>query len=146
LSPETQVQFPSQQLKPTLYTTPVSAPGENLRHWQVGADFQKVPSGATADIVYEHISPGLFLRPGIGSTSMALAIEVETVELSRWLLLPRGREYRTWQLIRYLTGSPEVVESVTPVTEFRSNDYTILAFKLLALKAGYTYELTWFYR
>jgi len=146
LSPETQVQFPSQQLKPTLYTTPVSAPGENLRHWQVGADFQKVPSGATADIVYEHISPGLFLRPGIGSTSMAFAIEVETVELSRWLLLPRGKEYRTWQLIRYLTGTPEVVESVTPVTEFRSNDYTILAFKLLALKAGYTYELTWFYR
>ena len=28
----------------------------------------------------------------------------------------------------------------------RSNDFTILAFKLLALKAGYTYELTWFYR
>ena len=49
-------------------------------------------------------------------------------------------------MIRYPTGTSEMVESIKPVTEFRVNDSTILAFKLLALKAGYTYELTWFYR
>jgi len=32
------------------------------------------------------------------------------------------------------------------VSEYLADDYTILAFKLLSLKAGYTYELTWLYR
>lgn len=31
------------------------------------------------------------------------------------------------------------------VTRYLAQDYSILAFKLLALKPGYTYELTWFY-
>ena len=60
--------------------------------------------------------------------------------------MPQGRVYRAWQLVRYPKGSPDKVENVKPVSEFRANDFTILAFKLLALKAGYTYELTWFYR
>ena len=105
-----------------------------------------MPAGETADIIYEHRSPGLFLRAGIASTSLTFDIEAETVEMDGWLLLPHGREYRTFQLIRYPTGRLQPVESVTPVTVFRSNDFTILAFRLLALKAGYSYELTWFYR
>lgn len=35
-------------------------------------------------------------------------------------------------------GRPQFSES--------TDDNTILAFKLLSLKAGYTYELTWHYR
>ena len=31
------------------------------------------------------------------------------------------------------------------VTQYLSEDSTILAFKLLSLKAGYTYEITWYY-
>ena len=68
------------------------------------------------------------------------------MELTRWLLLPQGREYRTFQLIRYKTGKPEVAENVKIVTEYLADDYTILAFKLLSLEAGYTYEITWFYQ
>ena len=57
----------------------------------------------------------------------------------------RGVEYRSFQLIGYPMGNPELVDIMKPVTEFRSNDFKILAFKLLGLKAGYTYELSWFY-
>ncbi|WP_162820747.1 patatin-like phospholipase family protein [Microvirga calopogonii] len=148
ISPDTQVRFPPQQLKPELYSRGLAGPGpdESLRHWEVGADFGKVPAGETADLIYEHRSPGLFLRTGIASTSLTFDIEADTVEMDAWLLLPRGREYRTFQLIRYPTAGRQPVESVTPVTEFRSNDFTILAFRLLALKAGYSYDLTWFYR
>jgi hypothetical protein len=71
---------------------------------------------------------------------------METIELTRWLLLPAGKEYRNFQLIRYESGKPETTEKVNIVTEYLSDDYTILAFKLLSLKAGYTYELTWFYQ
>ncbi len=148
LSPATQVRFPSQQLRPTLYSRKIesSASGEKLVHWEIGADFSKVPAGEMADLIYEHLSPGLFLRDGVGSTTLTFEVEAETAELSRWLMLPKGTEYRSFQLIRYPTGKPELSENVKPVTEYLADDFTILAFKLLSLKAGYTYEITWFYR
>ena len=85
------------------------------------------------------------MRDGVGSTTLAFDVEAETVELSRWLLLPQGKAYRSFQLIRYETGKPETAENVKVVTEYLADDFTILAFKLLALKSGYTYEITWFY-
>jgi hypothetical protein len=49
-------------------------------------------------------------------------------------------------LIRYPIGKPDASEHVDLVTRFLADDNTILAFKLLALKPGYTYEMTWSYR
>jgi hypothetical protein len=148
LSPETQVRFPPQQLKPKLYSRKlgVSNRGESLIRWEVGADFEKVPVGDIVDIMYEHISPGIFVRGDAESSTLAFDVEAETVELSRWLLMPQGREYREFQLIRYQTGKPDTAEKAPIVTEYLADDYTILAFKLLSLKPGYTYEITWFYR
>jgi hypothetical protein len=148
LSPDTQIRFPAQQLSPKLYSRNLedSPRGERLVHWEVGADFLKVPPGDAVDIVYEHISPGLFVREGAGSSTLAFDVEAETVELSRWLLLPLGQVYRTFQLIRYETGKPDVVENVNVVTRYLADDNTILAFKLLSLEAGYTYEITWFHQ
>ncbi len=147
-SPETQIRFPPQQLDPKLYSRPLEdpRPGEKRVHWEVGTSFQKVPAGDAVDIVYEHISPGTFLRKGAGFATLAFEVEAETVELTRWLLLPQGRQYRTYQLIRYQTGKLETTENVKVVTEYLAKDYTILAFKLLSVEAGYTYEITWFYR
>lgn len=148
LSPNTQVRFPPQQLTPKLYSSPLTINGQasKLRQYEIGADFKRVPTGEPVDIIYEHSSPGLFLREGIESTMLTFAVEAETIELSRWLLMPTGREYRSFTMVRYPTGKPLEVEIVKPVTEFRANDYTILAFKLLALRKGYTYELTWYYK
>jgi hypothetical protein len=136
------------ELAPTLYAQPVdtAGDGEKLVRFEIGADFQKVPSGESVDLIYEHCSPGLFLRSGIESTTLSFDIEVETIELTRWLLLPLGREYKNFQLIRYETGKPETTEKVNITTEYLAKDYTILAFKLLSLKPGFTYELTWYYR
>lgn len=147
ISPDTRVRFPAQQLRPRLYLENLTNPRfDESRPWLVGADFSRVPVGEPVDIIYEHSSPGLFLHNRIESTSLSFEVETETVELSRWLLMPSGREYRSYRLVRYPKFKPEAVEIVKPVTEFRANDFTILAFKLLALNAGYTYELTWFYR
>jgi hypothetical protein len=147
-SPATQVRFPPQQLKPKLYSRQVDDPanGEKQFRWEVGADFSKVPAGDSADLIYEHLSPGVFLRAGVGSTTLAFDVEADTAELTRWLLMPQGREYRSFQVIRYEMGKPETAENVKLVTEYLADDFTILAFKLLALKAGHTYEITWFYR
>jgi len=148
LSPQTQVRFPPQQLQPKLYSRNLesSQRGEKLVHWEVGADFRKVPAGDSVDLVYEQFSPGLFLGEGVGSNTLVFDVEAETVELTRWLLMPEGREYRNFQLIRYKTGRRETAEQVKLTTEYLADDFSILAFKLLSLKAGYTYELKWFYR
>ena len=147
-SPETQIRFPPQQLTPKLYSRNLeSSPGgEKQVRWEVGADFVKVPAGDYVDLIYEHLSPGTFVARGRGSTTLSFDVEAETVELSRWLLLPKGKEYTSYQLIRYQTGKPETAENVKIATEYLADDSTILAFKLLSLKAGYTYDITWFYR
>ncbi len=147
-SPEAQVRFPPQQLKPKLLRGSLSnnPRGEKQVRWEATVDFQKVPDGESLDIIYEHLSPGEFLRHVEGSTTLTFDVEVETAELNRWLLLPQGKEYRSFNLIRYETGKPDAVEQVRLVTEYLADDYSILAFKLLSLKAGYTYELTWYYR
>jgi hypothetical protein len=52
----------------------------------------------------------------------------------------------SFRIIRYKTGKPEEVEAVKVVTEYLAEDFTILAFKLLSLKPGYTYEVSWSYQ
>ena len=41
---------------------------------------------------------------------------------------------------------PAKVEEVKLVTEYLAEDSTILAYKLLSVDAGYTYEVTWYYK
>ena len=77
---------------------------------------------------------------------MAFPVEVETAELTNWLLLPKGNQFREYRLIRYQTGKPESAEEVNVVTRYLAHDYSILAFKLLALKPGSTYEVNWVYK
>ena len=147
-SPDTKVRFPTQVLSPTLHSRPLgdSAGSASRTHWAVYADFTKVPPGEAVDLMYEHESPGLFVREGNGAATLSFEVEAETVELTRWLLLPQGRRFHDYRLVRYKTGKPETAEDVYVVTQYLARDHSILAFKLLALPAGYTYDLTWFYR
>jgi len=66
--------------------------------------------------------------------------------VTRWILIPKGREYRSFRVARYKTEEPDKLEPVRIVTEYLAEDYTILAYKLLSVKAGYTYEVTWYYK
>jgi hypothetical protein len=147
-SPTVQVRFPPQQLRPSLSMSRVdsSVPGQKECHWGASYDFQKVPAGEPVDLVVEYFSPGQFLQQGENSTSFHFDTEAETAELTRWTLMPEGKEYRSFRIIRYETGKPEKVEAVRVTTEYLADDYTILAFKLLALKPGYTYEVSWVYK
>ncbi|HLJ50312.1 MAG TPA: hypothetical protein VKU01_30065 [Bryobacteraceae bacterium] len=86
------------------------------------------------------------MRRDENSTTLAFDILGETAELTRWILLPKGREYRSFNMIRHKTGEPETTEAVKIVNEYLADDYTILAYKLLSVPTGYTYEVTWYYR
>jgi len=146
-SPDTQVRFPAQDLKPTLYAQEMGndARGQRMVHWTVAVDLKRVPPGDFVEIIYEHISPGVFVTEGMSSNTLSYSVEAPTVELTRWLLMPEGKKYKNFQLIRFRTGNPDAAESVKLATEYLPGDKDILAFKLLALEAGYTYELSWFY-
>ena len=118
-----------------------------MNRWEVIFDFQLVPPGDFVDVLFEYHSPGSFMKRGESSTTLVFNIvKAETAELTTWILMPKGHEYRSFRILRYPRGSPEKVEEVKLVTEYLADDSTILAFKLLALKPGYIYELTWLYK
>jgi predicted acylesterase/phospholipase RssA len=147
-SPLTQVWFPPQQLRAHLHMSRLEgpAPGEKRCRWQASWDFAKVPAGDYVDLIYEHYSPAVFLRREDTSTSIAIPVQVDTAEATRWFLMPEGREYKSFRIVRYETGKPEKAEPVNVVAEFLAEDHTILAYKLVSVKSGYTYEVTWHYK
>ena len=66
--------------------------------------------------------------------------------MTRWFLLPKGREYRSYQIVRYKTGEPRTAQFVKGLTDYMADDPTIIAFKMASVKAGFTFEVTWFYK
>ena len=47
---------------------------------------------------------------------------------------------------RHQTGKPETSEVFRPVTEYLADDSTIIAFKLVGLDPGWTYQVLWVYK
>jgi len=147
-SPQTAVRFPPQQLQPKLCMsrTEGSTSAEKEYHWRASYDFQHVPAGEFVDLLVEYHSPGRHLRRGGNGTAMVFPIRADTAELTAWILMPEGEQYESFRIVRYETGKPEKVEAVKVVTEYLAEEFTIIAFKLLSLKAGYSYEVSWTYR
>lgn len=146
--PEAQFRFPPSHYQPRLRRMCV----ENTRtqetscQFEVSIDLSKVPNGQVVDVIYEHYSCGDFLQGGEHSTTVALSSEVDAPEVTRWILLPRGKEYQRYQIVRYETGKPRTAEVVKGLTDYMVDDPSIIAFKMASVKAGYTFEVTWFYK
>jgi hypothetical protein len=147
-SPKTAVRFPPQELPTSLRVCGLeNASGpEKLQHLEAAYDFTHVRAGDLADVFFDYHSPGLFVRRGENSSTFTWEPEAECGELTIWILMPEKQDYKSYRILRYKTGEPEKMEDFKPVTEFLADDYTILAFKMLSLKHGYTYELTWYYK
>jgi predicted acylesterase/phospholipase RssA len=147
-SPLTQVRFPPMDVPAKIRKSNVesSVPGQKECYWEASFDLERVLPGEFVDLIFEELSPGQFLRRGQNSTTLAAEIHVDTAEVTRWILVPKGRDYRNFRVVRYKTDKPDQVEPVRIVTEFLAQDYTILAYKLLSVDAGYTYEVTWYYK
>jgi hypothetical protein len=148
-SPKAEVRFPRQELAPTVLKSrnvETSVPGRKECVWQMNCDFQRVPPGESVDLRVDFQSPGQNVQSGEQSTMIAYEIQAETSELTAWILMPKGKEYRSFRVTKHETAKPEKVERVKLVTEYLADDYTILAFKLLSLKPRYTYEVSWIYK
>ena len=66
--------------------------------------------------------------------------------MTAWILMPQGKEYANFRVIRHKKGKRDKAEPVRVVTRYLSEDYTIIAFKLLSLSGDYDYEVSWTYR
>jgi hypothetical protein len=145
--PAATFRFPRQELTPTLLRCldPRGAGPERLARWEVSYDVRSVPVGQPVNLLVEHQGAGMYLRANANSTTVPLNVRADTAELTAWILMPEGREYANFRVIRH-DGKHGAVEKVHVVTEFLADDATILAFKLLSLKAGYSYEVSWTYK
>ena len=78
--------------------------------------------------------------------AMGLPVRWPTAELTAWILMPEGKEYRSFRIVRHVTGNPGSVDAVKPSTGYLADDFSVIAFKLLSLKPGYTYVVSWSYK
>jgi predicted acylesterase/phospholipase RssA len=147
-SPQIAVRFPPQQLRARLRMCEVegSVAGQEVCRWEADFDFLGVPPGDFVEVMLDERSPGMYLEGGMGGAGITFQTNAETGELATWLLMPRGKEYRSFHISRYQTGKPETSEAFRPVTEYLADDYTIIAFKLVSLDAGWTYQVRWIYK
>ena len=144
----TVARFPRQRLHPKFYMGNLEtlATGETRCRWQAPFDLRQVPAGEFVDLISEHYSPGGYLQRRENGTTLPFVLRTPTAELTTWILMPTGKEYRDFRILRHETGRPEKSIAIRPVTEYLSDDATVIAFKLLALKPGYTYEVNWSYK
>jgi hypothetical protein len=147
-SPLTQVRFPPQELQPKLlvHREEDGSTGAQYCRWEMSVDCKKVAPGDLVEILEENLSPGEFVRDNGGSATLTFEPLAKTAELTRWILMPEGSQYKSHRLMRHERGKPDTAEVFKFATEYLATNYSILAFKLLGLEPGYVYELTWYYK
>jgi hypothetical protein len=146
-NPKVEVTFPQQQLSAKLRVSRDKMAGGHMSStWELAYDFSKVPAGDVVDVTYKMLSVGNSWQSGKDLSAVHFPVRTPVAELNIWILMPAGKQYRQYSMIRYPTSKPDTVEEVKLVTEYLAEDATILAFKILSLQAGYTYELRWLYK
>ncbi len=141
------IRFPPQELPAKLRVSRRQTDAGVRRFvWEASYDFRTLPRGQMADLLYRYVVTGSLQEAADDLNTLRFPIENATAELNFWILMPEGREYSEYKLTRFPTDKPAQLEPFRPATEYLADDYTILAFKLLSLKAGYTYELRWDYK
>jgi predicted acylesterase/phospholipase RssA len=147
-SPKTETRFPPQQFPAKVRMSEVknSVPGQEECRWEASFDFEHLPPGDFADLVIEELSPGQYLDRKRSGSGLTFRIQAPTAELTTWILMPRGKEYENFRISRHQPGKPETAENFRPVTEYLADDFTIIAFKLVGLEAGWEYDVSWIYK
>jgi hypothetical protein len=111
--------------------------------FEVAFNLSKVPIKDAIDLPIEFMSS----EPATGAADSAtFYVDDETGILSCWLLLPEGKQYHNFELLRYQNGKESVPERVNPAYQFDTLEGQVLAFALLNVKPGFTYEARWEHR
>src|SRR3954454_1709154 len=98
---KTVARFPSQEVQPKLVRSIIEGAdtGQKTARWQAIFDVQQVPNGDPVDLIVQDYSPGLYLRRSESCSIIPIHIYTPTAELTLWVLLPTGREYKSWRVV-----------------------------------------------
>ncbi len=110
---------------------------------EIAYDLAKLPAHEVVDLPIElvlHETPSRLLQ------AVSFGVESDAALMNGWLLLPEGRRYRNFELLRYRAGAVTAPEFVVPANLVDSMDGQILGFSLLSLEPGFRYECRWSYR
>lgn len=114
-----------------------------LTVFEVEFDLSKVPARDVVDLSFEmqihDISP-------VDNQLINFYVDAETGLLSYWLLLPQGKRAERFELLRYANEKGQAPVSVIPAHQLDAVGDQMLAFTLLSLKPGLTYECRWAYQ
>ncbi len=120
-----------------------SADSPPVNVFEVVFDLSKLPPQEAVDLPIEFMSR----QPATGAAdSASFYVDDETGLVSCWLLLPEGRQYQNFELLRFQNGKEKVPERVTPAYNFDTLEGRVLAFGLLNVEPGFTYEARWEHR
>ena len=117
--------------------------GQSVQVFEMAFDLSKVPGHEVVDLPIELLlreTPPDLLR------SVSFSVDSETALLTGWVVLPEGKQYEDFNLLRYPIGNETGPERVIPANLVNSMNGQILAFSLLSLKPGFRYECRWSYR
>ena len=112
---------------------------------EVAFDLSKVPVDEVVDLPIELMSN----EPAHSVVQAAtFYVDFDTGMLSYWLLLPEGKRYQNFEMLRYPSPDPGLTapELVAPANMLNTLDGRILAFALLKLEPGFMYECRWEHR
>jgi predicted acylesterase/phospholipase RssA len=125
-----------------LLRSPSPGDGSSLHLFKVDFDLSKVPVKEVVDLAIDVVTRDP--RPE-DTNAVNLYVDTETGFLSYWMLMPDGKPYESYNLVRYAAGADSAPESVAPAHQLNTRDGKILAFALLGMKPGFNYECRWTY-
>jgi len=117
--------------------------GKSRHTYQVAFDLTKYPVNEVIDlpmelVIHEPLQENL--------QSVNFYVNTDTGLISCWLLLPDGKEYESFELLRYPDETATAPDKVIPANLVNVSDGQILAFTLLSVKPGFVYECRWRHR
>lgn len=134
---------PDQRLRPVLRRCKEQTTGEHTLHvWELSFDFHKVPAGEVVDLIVELLSREARPSPDDESLTLPLVVDTETPLLTCWLLLPAGKSYSQFRLLRSDIDAPAKVEVIEPAQLLRTTD-GLYSFAILGVRPTYLYECRW---
>jgi predicted acylesterase/phospholipase RssA len=118
-------------------------PGRRFRFDRIHTGLATVPMAVTASSAF----PGLFREPRPKRLqSASFSVDADTGVLNFWVLLPEGKLLQSFDLLRIPAAKGSAPELITPASHMDTPDGDLLAFSLLSVKPGFTFECRWTHR
>ncbi len=108
-------------------------------------DLSGVPLGEDFDVGFEVSETGVQGREQ-ANNRLRFQIVAPTDVATMWVLLPRGRPYRDFELFEYDPNFPVVVDAIEPTYSFELADGSLFGWMLVGPKDETLYECRWNWR